>query len=96
MNIKETFIWNKLLWNRGGAYLPDAVFGGIVGGLLAQGGNNFYIGMISLVIVRWIIGKVDYYFGMVQKENELVLAKQNPYMDKKLDGRVINNEHASN
>lgn len=84
VELKEFIVWNKMLYNRGGAWLSDGVLGGIIGASIIQG---TWILVMILLITRWLVGVIDYHFKIVQLENELAIKKQNPYLERKLNGK---------
>lgn len=87
MKIKELLIWNKMLYNRGGSYLPDGIFGAIVGSSIVMQGINSIPIIILISFLRWLSGYADYKFKLIHIETELGIRKQNPYLDKKLNGK---------
>ena len=82
--LKELIVWNKMLYNRGGAWLSDGVLGGVIGASIIQGQLEL---VMILLILRWLVGVIDYKLKIVQFENELAIKRQNPYLEMKLNGK---------
>lgn len=78
----EWLLWQRMLFNRGGAYIGDWIL--LLFGLNSILNNGQYYLLIIIFFIRWLFGKLDYHYKIIQIENELALRKQNPYMHEKL------------
>ena len=81
MKIKKWLIWQKMLYNRGGAWIPDALLSAVFALLFLR---SEFIFIPILILCRWLVGKIDYALGIIQLESEIALRRQNPYLDRQL------------
>lgn len=86
--LREWLIWNKMLYNLGGKWVWETF---VVALVTATAVSHGYVqaaaATVAIVLLRWIVGWLDWKLHLTQTENELGLRKLNPYMEARLDGR---------
>ena len=87
----DKFYFLKQCYHLGGAYIPDAIAGGIIGGAIVGLRWESFSIVLSIFFLRWLAGFIAYLLGLVQGENRINIMLMNPHLQNGLYGNSKTN-----